>query len=131
MTACEILKYSDAYIELVIEVENCTKDELRKIEGQYIREMKCINKRIEGRTQDESRKQYYTENKDKINEQKKEHYTENKDEILKKANEYYTENKDKILEQMSTKYLCECGKELSHGHKSRHDKVCKFNSKAI
>ena len=172
MTACEILKYSDAYIELVIEVENCTKDELRKIEGQYIREMKCINKRIEGRTQDESRKQYYTENKDKINEQKKEYrdthkeqYNEyqkkyqiiNKDKIKEQSKEYrdthkeqskeyqkeyytdnkdkykkyYAENKDEIQQQKLSKYLCECGKELSHGNKSRHDKVCKFNSKAI
>ena len=111
-TAFEILKYSDAYIELVREVLNCTKDELRKIEGQYTREIKCVNKNIAGQTQ----KEYHTENKDKRNGQSK---------------EYQLKNKDKIKEQMSTKYLCECGKELSHGNKSRHNKVCKFNSKAI
>ena len=100
-SAFEILKYSDAYIELVREVENCTKDELRKIEGQYIREIKGVNKRIEGRTQ----KEYYTE--------------------------YQLINKDKILERQSAKYICECGKELTSNHKARHNKVCKFNSKAI
>ena len=111
-TACEILKYSDAYIELVREVENCTKDELRKIEGQYTREIKCVNKNIAGRTQ----KEYYTNNKDKRNGQSK---------------EYLIINKDKIKEQSSLKYICECGKKLIHSNKSRHDKVCKFNSKAI
>ena len=122
-TAFEILKYSDAYIELVREVENCTKDELRKIEGQYTREIKCVNKNIAGQTQ----KEYHTENKDKRNGQSKKYYAENKD----KLKEYRIINKDKIKEQSSSKYLCECGKVLSHGSKARHNKICPNNSKAI
>ena len=109
-TACEILKYSDAYIELVREVENCTKDELRKIEGQYTREIKCVNKNIAGQTQ----KEYYTE-----------YYTTDK------YKKYYTDNRDKIKEQRSKKYICECGKELTYGCKVRHNKICPNNSKAI
>ena len=152
-TACEILKYSDAYIELVREVLNCTKDELRKIEGQYTREIKCVNKNIAGQTQKEYKDthkeqikeyytEYYTENKDEIlkktkeykdthkeqiKEQNKEYYTDNKDKYKK----YYAENKDEIQQQKSSKYICECGKELTSNHKARHNKVCKFNSKAI
>ena len=122
-TACEILKYSDAYIELVREVENCTKDELRKIEGQYTREINCVNKKIEGRTQKEYYTEYYTNNK----EYKKEYRIINKD----KHKKYYTENKDKIKEQRSKKYICECGKELTYGCKVRHNKICPNNSKAI
>ena len=122
-TACEILKYSDAYIELVREVLNCTKDELRKIEGQYTREIKCVNKNNAGQTQ----KEY----KDTHKEQIKEHYNNNKEKILNTIKEYYGENRDKINERRSKKYLCECGKELIHGNKSAHKKVCKFNSKAI
>ena len=122
-TAFEILKYSDAYIELVREVENCTKDELRKIEGQYIREMKCLNKNIAGRTQKEYYTEYYTDNKDKIKEYRDTHKEHKK--------EYYAENKDKIKKLRSTKYLCECGKELTYGCKARHNKICKFNSKAL
>ena len=129
-TAFEILKYSDAYIELVREVENCTKDELRKIEGQYIREIKCVNKNIEGRTQDEIKeqsKEYRDTHKEQSKEYQKEYYTDNKDKYKK----YYAENKDEIQQQKSSKYICECGKELTSNHKARHNKVCKFNSKAI
>ena len=74
--------------------------------------VKCVNKYIAGQT----KKEYYTENKDKRNGQSK---------------EYQIINKDKIKEQSSSKYLCDCGKELTYGNKARHNKVCKFNSKAI
>ena len=128
MTSCEMLKYNDAYIELIEEVKNCTKDELRKLEGQYIRENEnCVNKRIEGRTKND----YRRDNKEKINKQRKGHYNENKTELLEEKKIYYAENKDKIKKQRSTKYLCECGKELTYGCKARHNKICPNNSKAI
>ena len=49
-------------IEL-IETRSCkNKDELRKLEGHYIRSLDCVNKCIPGRTS----KQYYIDNKDTI-----------------------------------------------------------------
>ena len=45
--------------------------------------------------------------------------------------EYRLKNKDKLKERQSAKYLCECGKKLIHGNKSRHNKICPNNSKAI
>ena len=97
VTSFEIVKYDDAFIEMIDKYENVNKIELRKYEGITIRNTKCVNKQIPGQT--------------------------NK--------EYQLINKDKINERKSAIYICECGKELTSNHKSRHDKVCKFNSKAI
>ena len=97
VTSYEIVKYDDAFIEMIEKYDNVNKIELRKFEGQTIRNTKCVNKNIAGQTQ----------------------------------KEYKLINKDKLKEQSSLKYICECGKVLSHGNKSRHNKVCKFNSKAI
>ena len=54
-------------IELVAETPCETKEQLRKIEGEYIRKEDCINKRIEGRTA----KDYYYEHREQLLDQKK------------------------------------------------------------
>ena len=56
LTSFEILKYEDAYIELIQEIPCNNIMELNKYEGNYIRHMDCVNKRIEGRTKYEWRK---------------------------------------------------------------------------
>jgi len=121
ITSFDIIKFGDAYIELILECADVTKDELHKIEGEHIRKNNCINKRIAGRTD----KEYYEANKDKI----KEYYEVNKDKIK----EYYEVNKDKILQYQkkhkSEKYQCECGKTLTTGNKSKHNKICKAKNK--
>ena len=102
ISSYEIIKYNDAYVELVETYENVNKMELRRFEGQHIRQNKCVNKLIAGQT-------------------KKEHYETNKDKISENMKEYYEINKNKILE----KYLCACNKSLNKCNKSRHDKICK------
>ena len=67
------------YIELVIKCPCENKEELNKIEGEYIRKLGTLNKRIEGRTN----KIYYEDNKDQILEHKKEFRQQNKDKINK------------------------------------------------
>ena len=67
-------------IELVAETPCETKEQLRKTEGEYIRDEDCINKRIEGRTHHE----WCEENKHKISENKKEYYKNNIDIIKTK-----------------------------------------------
>ena len=64
-------------IELVEEAPCETKEQLRKIEGQHIRNEECINKRIEGR----STKEWCVENKERISENKKQYYINNIDTI--------------------------------------------------
>jgi len=46
----QILEHGDAYIELLFEGEFESVDALRKKEGEYQREMECVNKYIAGRT---------------------------------------------------------------------------------
>ena len=79
-------------------VENCkierveyykcdTLQELRKREGEHIKNTECVNKYTAGRTQQE----YYDDNIDKIKEYRKEYYQNNIDKIK----DYY-KNKNKI-----------------------------------
>lgn len=98
----EILKYDDAYIELIEIFEFNEKTELFAREGYYIRTMECVNKNIPNRTDKEWRienkeqidiylKQYYNDNKKKILEQQKEYYKNNKEQ----KRQYYIKNKQK------------------------------------
>ena len=120
VSSFEILQYSDAYLELVDEVEDKTKDELHKLEGEHIRNNKCVNKNLAGRT----RKEYTKTNMYKISPYMKEYYEGNKDKILENKKQYYEDNRDKILERLAKKYTCECGIILTFGSKSRHSKKC-------
>jgi hypothetical protein len=52
----------NCFIELLEARECSSKDELRQLEGKYIRELTCVNRRIEGRT----RKEYREDHKDEI-----------------------------------------------------------------
>ena len=60
-------------IELVEEAPCETKEQLRNIEGQHIRNEECINKRIEGR----STKEWYEDNRIKLLGDKREYYRNN------------------------------------------------------
>lgn len=94
-SSTEILKYPDAYIEL-IELFPCnSKEELNRKEGEHIRSSNCVNKNIAGRTREE----HYQDNKDKLLEQQKEYDKINKDKIAEYKKEYYQDNRNKILEQ--------------------------------
>lgn len=57
-----IIKYGDAYIELIKLYPCSCRSELEREEGKYIREMNCVNKVIAGRTIAE----YYEDNKEKM-----------------------------------------------------------------
>jgi len=53
VTSFKILEHKDAYIELLCECPCDNVEQLRKVEGKYIREMKCVNKCIPDRTRKE------------------------------------------------------------------------------
>ena len=77
------------FIELLENYECNNLEELRKREGELIREYKTeLNNRIAGRTGNE----WYDENKDK----KKTYYETNKDKIKEYQKEWSSKNKDKI-----------------------------------
>ena len=82
-------------------------------------------------------RQYYTENKDRINEKKKEryktYYEENKDKINERRREsgqhaaynkmYYQEHKDEINNDRNVKYECPCGSRYSKRNQAVHVKT--------
>jgi hypothetical protein len=77
-------------IERVIDCKD--KEHLHKRERFYIEEKKAeLNKKIPLR----SCKEYYDENKEKINEKHEKYRKENKDKIHEKNKEYYESNKEK------------------------------------
>ena len=113
-------------IQLIIDYPCEDIYQLTQKEGEYIRLMGTLNKRIEGRTKKEYRennkdkiKEYYENNKDKIKEVKKEYYEKNKD----KVKEYYENNKDKI--KIKIKINCDCGCEVAKCQLNRHMKTKK------
>ena len=77
-------------IELIEYYKCDTSAELRKREGEHIKNNDCINKRVEGRTG----KEYKQDNKDKI----REYREQNKDKLKEYGIEYRENNKDKINE---------------------------------
>jgi hypothetical protein len=60
VSSFELIKYDDVYIELIELFPCSSKMELNRREGELIRSMDCVNKRIEGRTKQE----YYEDNKE-------------------------------------------------------------------
>jgi len=75
-TSVELIKYGDAYIELIKPYPCNSKEELKREEGIYQREMDCVNKRKESRTPEEKKeydKQWYEDNKEKIKQLQKEY----------------------------------------------------------
>ena len=109
------------YIELYENYPCKSKQELEKREGEIIRLIGNINKRIEGRTHNE----YIQNNREKIAEYKKQHYRDNREKIAEYQKEYYKDNLDKILERNKVlkrkKETCErCGFIGLKHHMKRH-----------
>jgi len=108
ITCFEILKFDDAYIELLETFPCNSKAELTKREGELIREHKdnIVNKRIEGRTDAE----YKKDNKEEIKEKAKKYREINKNKIKQKCeankeklNEYYKKYREANREEINTK----------------------------
>ena len=132
-TSQEILKYSDAKIELIECYECENKEQLTRREGEYIKKYNCVNERIAGRTRQEhyqenkeellqKKKEYREKNKEVINEKAKEYYQENKEVINEKKKDHYQENREEVLKKAKEKFTCECSGKYILSHKSRHFK---------
>lgn len=119
VSSFNIIKYDDAYIELMEECKCENKAQLHKREGQLIRENACVNKLIAGRTKAE----HYQDNKEAILEQKKQYHQDNKGRKKEYNKQYREANKEKIREKKSKKFNCECGNTYTRGHKARHMKT--------
>ena len=98
-TSFEILK-NDNFSIILLEDYPCeNKDQLRMRERYHIEKLNCVNKRIEGRTEQEYNKMYYEKNKEKLLNQ----YEMNKEAIKLKHREYRLKNRDAINEKKREK----------------------------
>ena len=146
-------KYNKVKIELIEEYPCETKNELTRREGQVIRENKCVNKRIEGRTPKEhyddnrdkillKKQDYYIKNYEVISQKKKdyrlqhleqykqkdkEHYEQNIEKIKEQKKQKYQQNKEQISEKNKETMTCVCGCTVNKRCLSRHLKTEKHN----
>jgi len=116
---------NDVKIELLEQIECDNIEQLHRLEGEYIRRLDCVNKRIAGRTYKEwcedntehlkeQRKEYIEKNK----EQKKEKNEKNKEQHKEKMKEWYDKNKEKKKEQIKEWY--EVNKEKILEQRKKH-----------
>jgi hypothetical protein len=75
-----LIKYDDAYIELVEQIEYEKKMELNKKENEYIRQNKCVNKN--GKDINKYHNKYYDANREKFLEKNKKDYEKRKLKLL-------------------------------------------------
>ena len=87
---------------VLVEYFKCeTLQELRKKEGEHIKNTECVNKLVAGR----SVKEYYVDNKEIIQEHKKEYREQNRDKIREQKKEYREKTKIKtknLIENIET-----------------------------
>ena len=100
ITSDKILQHGEGYIELLEDYPCNNKQELFKKEGEFIRENKCLNRCIAGRTI----KEYREDNKETKKEYRKEWSEKNKEKIAEYNTEYKKKNKEKILNYNLKRY---------------------------
>jgi hypothetical protein len=119
-------------IELICDFPCLTRNELNKEEGRHIRQRKCVNKNIAGRTakdrqQEESiklaeiSKKYRQENKEKV----AEYQLKTKIHNNQQCREYYQINKQQIMIRKKEKIVCCCGCTVTKRYLSIHEKTKK------
>ena len=121
------------YIELVEEHPSDNIEQLRRREGELIRLMGTLNKRIDGRTQSE----YYQDNR----ERKLQYMADNRDYFLQKHREYNESHREEMRAKGNARYQagdkqeiyqkakawksvicdCACGGKYTRAHKAEHE----------
>ena len=112
ITAFEILKYDDVYIELIEIVEFTEKNKLYEREAYYIRTMNCVNKNIPSKIINEEIITQNNINNEEIIKQhqidyqqkSKQYRIDNNETIKKRHLQYYIDNREKIREKAKKAY---------------------------
>lgn len=112
--------WNDWYIELYESFPCKSVEELRKKEGEVIREIATLNQYIAGR----SKAEWEKENADKRKEYLKTYSEDNKDIIKEKKREYYEDNKERLTQS----FVCVCGGKYTIAHKSKHNHTKKHQN---
>ena len=115
--------YVNCHILLVEHVNANSREELRSREGFYIRTLKCVNKRVAGRTMAE----YREDKKEELQQYRKDYYNKNKEYIIGTQKIYSQDNREKINEHKkqyrydtNTIIDCPCGSKFKKYELSRH-----------
>jgi len=116
-TSYEIVKYDDAYIELIEEHPCQNKDQLNKREGEYVRGNDCVNKVIPGRTV----KEWREDNIEWVKERDSKYHEEHKE----KRNQYGKKWREENEEWLKIPNSCPCGGTYKTGSKGKHKKTKK------
>ena len=116
------------YIELVEDYPCINKEHLNKREGELIRELGTLNKRVEQRTYNEWAKECRAKHHEHILEWRREWAEKNREKLREQNRAHKAKDKDKIYERdkawKSTKIECPCGGKYTNSHKAEHLK-CK------
>ena len=100
------------------------KEELRKREGELIKDIGTLNQRIAGRSKKEYNKFWSEENREKIYEQARQRRIDNPEKTksnAKKHRKAFNErHKEELKAKASIKFDCECGGKYTAGHKHEH-----------
>ena len=122
-TACssrEIMKYDDAYIELIELFPCASKMELNLREGEIIRTRDCVNNNIAGRTQAEWRE----DNKEHKNQYAKQYYNDNKTVIAVQMKQYRETHTEEMKQYQQTHKKTSAGKKKQYDQTHNKMRVC-------
>ena len=124
---CSLYKYVNGdwdnwFIELYENYPCKNKYQLRRREGELIRQIATINKVIPGRNV----KEWYKDNREVCLENMKQHYQNNREVRLEYQKQYHQNNHEMIVEQRKKKITCDhCGSIVRKGDISKHKKTKK------
>jgi hypothetical protein len=103
VSSFELVKYNDAVIEEIEEIQYVDKTKLYEREKYALEAIQNVVNKYRPITTTEERKQdlkiYYIDNKEKINEKKKIYNMDNKEKINEYNKKYVIENKEKIKDK--------------------------------
>ena len=122
VSSFELIHFDDCDIILLEECPCKNKMELHKREREYIEKLDCVNKVIPTRT----KKEYNNEHREYQKQYNKQYREDNKDKL--REYEKNRPNKEERKQNQKKKYTCDCGKTLTIGKKSRHEKTKKHQN---
>ena len=117
-SSSDIMKFEDAYIQLIEYYPCANKTELNRREGEIIKINNYVNKNIAGRTFIEYKKQYLEDNKEQIKEKMKQYKNMHKDRLKKYKIQYNYTHKEEAKQYHDTNKKmrkCSCGVEYNDG----------------
>ena len=117
------------YIEKEQDCKECKDvEDVRKVEGEWIRKLGTLNFQIAGRPTQECRAEYVKKDPDRWKQYHKDWNEANKEKEKERLANSYQKRKEQIRERRNEKIQCECGVIHNRGHKSQHIKSKKHQN---